>query len=330
MMNEINTTDNDTMGHPTKHLPEAIFISAEVLTILFALVGFVGNLLTVFAILTSNLKTNLNSILIGNLSFAQVIYCSLILPLQALIYHYRNWILPSDLCVLHAAVRFWLIGVNMMLLSAIALYRFLHIVHPTIYSKFSSRGPFLAVVVICWVFSLYFCITPIIGLWGSFSFQEAILQCTFTTSANKSHKITTVTLGFVIPCIFICFCYARIGCMAYFSRKRVTRTASQYRRQKAQKDSLRLTGMMLFIFCGFLLGTTPYFVSNILDPKMKHPLAHIWAPFMAWLLYCMNPVIYTVMDRNFQNAYRRLLTCHVCAKGDNSQTLNAETSYAHR
>ena len=103
--------------------PDGVFIAVEVITILLALGGFLGNGLTVLAILTSSLRSNLNSILIGNLSLASVLYCSMVLPLQAVAYHHRQWVLPRDVCVVVAAIRIWLIGVNMCLLSAIAFYR---------------------------------------------------------------------------------------------------------------------------------------------------------------------------------------------------------------
>ncbi|XP_041347490.1 protein trapped in endoderm-1-like [Gigantopelta aegis] len=331
MFGNVTTATMETTNRTCDHEPcisSTVMLTAEWLTIILATLGFVGNLLTVLAIITSNLKCNINCILIGNLSAAQIVYCGSVLPLQALIFHTHGWPLAEEVCIMNSAVRIWLIGVNMMLLSAIALYRFLHIVHPQTYSRFSARGPFISIVVLCWLFSLVFCLTPVIHLWGSFSFHATILQCTFTPSKQKSHKVTTITLGFVIPCIFIVVCYARIGCVAYISRKRVARTASQYRRHKSQKDSLRLTAMMLCIFCLFLIGTTPYFAVNILDPAFMNPMAHIWAPFMAWFMYCMNPVVYTVMDHNFQTAFRRLLTCDVCRDGNKRSCVAGNSSIA--
>ena len=103
--------------------PRGVFTAVEAVTVILALGGFLGNGLTVLAILSSSLRSNLNSILIGNLSFASVLYCSLVLPLQAVAYHHRQWVLPDQICIAKATIRIWLIGVNMLLLSAIAFYR---------------------------------------------------------------------------------------------------------------------------------------------------------------------------------------------------------------
>ena len=115
--------NHSTFCLPLDAYPSEVFIAVEFVTLFLALGGFLGNGLTVLAILTSSLHTNLNNILIGNLSLAGAMYCSMVLPLQAVAYHHRQWVLPRDVCVVVAAIRIWLIGVNMCLLSAIAFYR---------------------------------------------------------------------------------------------------------------------------------------------------------------------------------------------------------------
>lgn len=119
-------------------------------------------------------------------------------------------------------------------------------------------------------------------------------------------------MGFVVPCLFVCLCYARIGCVVYHTRQRASRLSTR-RRETAQRQSLRLTAMMLCIFLGFLITAAPYFTVNMLDQGFSRPAAHVWAPMLAWLLYCLNPLIYTIMDRNFQLAYRAILTGQVCS-----------------
>lgn len=303
---------------------DGVFRAATILTIVLAVFGAFGNILTVLAIMTSRLRNNINSILICHLSVADVVYCSFVLPLQAMVFYNRAWDLAPVLCELHAALRIWLIGVNMVLLSTIALYRFLHVVHPNVYTIYSQSPWFIGACIMCWALPFIFCFTPLVGWWGEFSFQQRILQCTFSTTSSKSHKVVTITAGYVVPCLFICFCYARIGCVVFTSRTKVSK-GSQYRRQRARRESFRLTGMMLLIFVGFLLGTTPFFTINIVDSKLLYPMPHIWTPFLAWVMYSMNPVIYTVMDANFQRAYHRLLLCMIF-KPDNV----AETSVAER
>ncbi|GFS25749.1 gustatory receptor trehalose 1 [Elysia marginata] len=301
--------------------PDYILQIATAVTVTLAAVGTVGNILTVAAIVNSRLRNNINSILICHLSVADAVYCGLVLPLQALAFHHRSWPLADLVCQFHAALRIWLIGVNMMLLSFIALYRFLHVVHSQSHTYYTQTRWFVSACALCWVLPFFFSFTPLVHLWGEFAFQERILQCTFGPDSSKSHKITTITAGYLVPCAFISVCYARIGCVVFRSRDRAVKSGSVYRRQKARRDSFRLTGMMVLIFVGFLLGTTPYFVVNSLDAKFQHPVAHIITPVLAWIMYGTHPLIYTVMDKKFQAAYRRLIACMVGVK-----SIPAETS----
>ena len=103
------------------------------------------------------------------------------------------------------------------------------------------------------------------------------------------------------------------------SRKRALR-GSISSKKKGQRGSLRLTAMMLLIFLGFFVGTTPYFIINVADPRHSRPMAHIWCPCAAWLLYCLNPVIYTIMDKNFLQAYKQLVCCLLCKVGDTTRS----------
>ncbi|CAG5117387.1 unnamed protein product [Candidula unifasciata] len=294
-----NLTTDPTPCQGIKCYPDVVFHTATGITVVLTVFGTVGNILTVLAILTSRLRNNINSILICNLSIA-----------DALAFYNRDWIFHDTLCELQGALRIWLIGVNMLLLSGIAFYRFLHVVHPQSQSRYSKTGWFVSVCIVCWALPFVVCICPVAGWWGSVHFEERILQCTFDSTTDKAYKITTITTGYFVPCTFICVCYARIGCVVFGSRQKTSR-GSLYRKQKARRESFRLTGMMALIFFGFLVGTTPFFIINTVDSKLRYPMPHIWAPFLSWTMYGLNPIIYTVMDTNFQRAYHRLLLCKI-------------------
>jgi hypothetical protein len=66
--------------------------------------------------------------------------------------------------------------------------------------------------------------------------------------------------------------------------------------------------MMLCIFFIFFLGTFPYFILNVSDTGYKYPIHHVWTTMLGWLLYCLNPFVYTLMDQNFRLAFKRILT----------------------
>lgn len=282
---------------------EPTVLTLEIIAIILCIVGGLGNIITVLAICFSSLRNNINCILIGSLSVAGFLYCGLILPLQAVIFHRHSHAVPQAFCSAAGGIRYTLVGVIVVHLGIIALYRYLNVVHLAQYQNLSQTRPLTITICIGWILPLLFTIPPSIGVWGGFTFVPAILACTFDTSMEQSNRIATVTCGFIVPCIFIIFCYARIGCIAYGSSKRV----SQWNGNVSQTKALRLSAMMLCIFGVYFLGTFPYFIVNVYDRTFSKPIHHLWTTVLGWILYCTNPIVYTVMDHNFRTAYRRFL-----------------------
>lgn len=284
---------------------ETSLIVLMVIAITFCAIGSFGNLITILAIIFSNLRSNVNCILIGSLSMGGFLYCSVILPLQAVIYFEVQDITSEIFCRVMAGMRYSLVGTILMNLSVIAFYRFLNIVHINLYHKLSTTRSLVIAIALSWIFPLFFTLPPTLSIWGSFSFNKKVLACTFFDNGEASHsnRYVTVTAGFIVPCFFITFCYARIGCVAYGSSKRI----GQWSTNATQTKALRLSAMMLCIFAIFFVGTFPYFTVNVYDRNFEQPIHHLWTTVLGWLSYCLNPVVYTVMDRNFRTAYRRFL-----------------------
>lgn len=278
-------------------------IILEVCVIILCIIGSFGNLITLLAILFSSLRYSVNCILIGSQSFAGFLYCSLILSMQAVVFHKQSHRIPEAFCLAAGGIRYTLVGCIMLHLGVIALYRFLNVVYINQYRFMSETKQLTISVLFCWVLPLCFTIPPSVKIWGAFKFQSSILACTFDKTANQSNRIAMVTCGFIVPCLFISYCYARIGWSAFKSFKRM----SKWKSNTPQKKAFRLSAMMLCIFFIFFLGTFPYFVLNITDKEFKYPVHHIWTTMLGWVLYCLNPIVYTIMDNNFRTAYRRFL-----------------------
>ncbi|KAL3852492.1 hypothetical protein ACJMK2_016122 [Sinanodonta woodiana] len=301
-----------------------ILVTLEVLVIILCILGSSGNLITVLAIIFSSLRYNVNCILIGSQSTAGFLYCVLILPMQAFVFHRQTHEMEQSFCLAAGGIRYTLVGVIMLNLSAIALYRYLNVVHIKQYRNMSSGKILFTTIVFCWMIPLIFTIPPSLKLWGSFTFQPSILACTFDVTADGSNRIIMVTLGFIVPCLFIVYCYARIGIAAFQSFKRMSR----WNNNNPQSKALKLSGMMLCIFFIFFLGTFPYFVLNVTDKRFKYPIHHIWTTMMGWLLYTLNPVVYTLMDNNFRTAYKNFLVgdCEAHPVRHHSSRLSRGTS----
>ncbi|XP_052769760.1 G-protein coupled receptor moody-like [Mya arenaria] len=278
-------------------------IVLEALTIILCLVGSFGNLVTILAILFSSLRYCVNCILIGSLSFAGFLYCSLVMSIQAVFFHRKSRTIPQIFCSATGGIRYTLSGVIMAHLAVIALYLFLNFVYIDKYRYMSKVRQLIISLLVCWVVPCFFTIPPTNGVWGAFQFQTQILSCTFDKSVDQSNRVVMVIAGFIIPCIFIMYCYVRIACTAYNNFKRVRRWQGNSPKSKA----IRISTMMMCIFLIFFLSSLPNFVLNLRDKEFIHPIHHIWTTMFRWVVYCCNPAVYSLMDKNFRRAYKKIL-----------------------
>ncbi|CAC5389713.1 unnamed protein product [Mytilus coruscus] len=280
--------------------PETLLV-LEIIVISLSLIGCAWNIITILAICFSSLRSKIYCVFIGSLSLAGFLYCCVILPLEAVTFHKQYHSVPSLFCNAFGGIRYTLVGVIVIHLGIIALYRYLNVIHMKQYQKLSKTKPLIITVAIGWLLPLVFTMPASFQVWGGFTYVPAILACTFDRDKEQSNRILTVTLGFIVPCIFIIFCYARIGIRAYGSSKRAKSTSLM--------KALRRSAMMLCIFAAYFIGTFPYFVVNVYDQSFSKPVHHVWTTFLGWTLYCVNPIVYTVMDFKFRRAYKQLLLC---------------------
>lgn len=78
-------------------------------------------------------------------------------------------------------------------------------------------------------------------------------------------------------------------------------------RQRQHREDLRLTRLMLLIFCSFIVCFLPLMIVNVSDDSTNYPILHILSSVLAWMSAVINPIIYALMNRQYRHAYIRLL-----------------------
>ncbi|MEE6517689.1 hypothetical protein FKM82_028053 [Ascaphus truei] len=70
----------------------------------------------------------------------------------------------------------------------------------------------------------------------------------------------------------------------------------------------KVTRMCFVVFLFFVLSYIPFLLLNIFDAKNRAPqMLHMIAANLTWLNSCINPILYAAMNRQFRDAYRRVL-----------------------
>ncbi|XP_063813138.1 G-protein coupled receptor 84 isoform X2 [Pseudophryne corroboree] len=73
-------------------------------------------------------------------------------------------------------------------------------------------------------------------------------------------------------------------------------------------DFKKVTRMCFVVFVFFVVSYIPFLLLNIFDAKNSAPqVLHMIAANLTWLNSCINPILYAAMNRQFRDAYRRVL-----------------------
>merc|ERR1719414_2337987 len=75
-----------------------------------------------------------------------------------------------------------------------------------------------------------------------------------------------------------------------------------------RREDIRLTKMMLIIFVSFIVCFLPNMVVNVADEDVTYPYLHIIASILAWASAIINPFIYAFKNRQYQQAFVKILS----------------------
>ncbi|KAK9511536.1 hypothetical protein O3M35_000172 [Rhynocoris fuscipes] len=154
---------------------------------------------------------NATAVFIINLSVSDLMSCCFNLPLAASTFWRRSWRHGLLLCRLFPLLRYGLLAVSLFTVLAITINRYVMIGHPTIYPKLYRKQYLALMVAATWICGFGALIATWLGRWGEFGLDPKIGSCSILPdSSGRSPKEFLFLVAFVIPCICIVVCYARI------------------------------------------------------------------------------------------------------------------------
>ncbi|XP_064484930.1 G-protein coupled receptor moody-like [Ornithodoros turicata] len=286
-------------------------IAVGLFVVAVAVVGIAGNLLTLVALATSQRVRSASAAFIASLSVADLLFCALNLPFSASRFLHGSWAHGERLCWVVAAGRYFNVGISLLSITAITVNRYVLIVHPGAYERLYGRRSIIATVAFTWVLPAVVLIPTALGAWGRFGLEPQRLNCSIVPVEGKSAKAFLFVCAFVVPCLAIIVCYARIFWTVRKSRLQLA--SHQGEAAKRRKDEWRLTRMVLFIFCSFVACYLPITIVKVADPDVLYPSVHLVGYVLLYLSACVNPLIYGVTNQQYRQAYHSTLApCFPC------------------
>lgn len=93
-------------------------------------------------------------------------------------------------------------------------------------------------IVFCWVFAYGMQLPTLVGAWGTFDYDPKLGTCSILVDDyGRSSKTALFITAFVIPCMIIIACYAKIFWVVHTSERRLKRHA---RKQNSIPNNLRV------------------------------------------------------------------------------------------
>ncbi|XP_016975443.1 G-protein coupled receptor moody [Drosophila rhopaloa] len=219
-----------TMAPPADEsgFSQSLLTFAAVMTFLIMVVGITGNLLTVVALLKCPKVRNVAAAFIISLCIADLLFCALVLPFQGLRFVQGTWRHGQVLCRLIPFIQYGNIGVSLLCIAMITINRYVMITHHGLYARIYKSHWIAAMIAACWLFSYGMQLPTLLGEWGRFGYDHRLQTCSIMTDDHgHSSKTTLFITAFVIPCLVIIACYAKIFWVVHKSEQRLKRHATK-------------------------------------------------------------------------------------------------------
>ncbi|XP_050445094.1 G-protein coupled receptor moody [Cataglyphis hispanica] len=191
--------------------PRWLLYFAAICCILFMLIGIPGNLITVIALFRTKKLKNATAVFIMNLSISDLMFCCFNLPLATSTFWHSSWLYGPLLCRLFPLLRYGLVAVSLFSVLAITINRYIMIGHPGLYPTLYKTRYLIPMVLTIWIVAFGLLIVTWFEKFGRFGLDPIIGSCSILPDINgRSPKEFLFFLAFLIPCLAIIICYARI------------------------------------------------------------------------------------------------------------------------
>ncbi|KAG5318619.1 GUTR1 protein, partial [Pseudoatta argentina] len=304
-------------------------ITAAICAIIFSIIGVLGNLITVIALLKyTRLRRHATTAFVISLSISDLIFSAVNLPLTASRYLNEAWVLGETLCKIFPLFFYGNVAVSLLSMVGITINRYILISQSDIYNQlYTTRGIMLMLIGI-WTLSFLMLLPPLLGIWGTLGLDPATFSCTILKKNGSSPKKFLFILGFIVPCVVISVSYLCIYWRVRRSRKNLEAHAAESGRRGGgfqRREDSRVTRLMLTIFLCFLLCFMPLMLVNVIDDKTKFPILHIVASVLAWASAVINPFIYAGTNKLYREAYKQIL----CPVSSRTPTIGPKPTHSH-
>ena len=316
--NETTLMDAVPRGTTTNEENPLIRTIEVITSVLFTLVfvlGVLGNTLVIFAA-TGRLKGHHKtvSVLILNLSFADLLYLIICLPFQATIITVPSWIFGGFMCKMVQFLIYASMCASSFTLVAMSMDRYFAVVYPLKFFGVRTLRNVLYVTVIIWVLAVG-CSAPFLYIFELLNtvgeHGEPVSYCVEIWGARlprQQYYTFLFIISYMSPLLLMIVSYILILRALWRTFKPSEDSDSSNNKAKKKVTLIVSVVVLAFGIC-WLPHHIMYLWLNYGDfPFTNGTLAlKLTAVILSSCNSCLNPIIYSIMSENFRQALRRYL-----------------------
>ncbi|XP_024083615.1 dopamine receptor 1-like isoform X2 [Cimex lectularius] len=303
-----------------------------------------GNILVCVAIYTDRGLRKIGNLFLASLAIADLFVAALVMTFAVVNDLLGYWLFGPQFCDTWVAFDVMCSTASILNLCAISLDRYIHIKDPLRYSRWVTKRVAIITIACIWLLAGLISFVPIsLGLHrppqplvyhsGDAEYPTCALDLTPT------YAVVSSCISFYVPCIVMLGIYARLYCYAQKhvkNIKAVTRpltSPSLPPMHHVSSSPYHVSDHKAAITVGVIMGTfllcwVPFFCVNIIAAFCKTCIPGMAFKILTWLGYsnsAFNPIIYSIFNTEFREAFRRILTAHYppcCCRGYSSVVLS--------
>ena len=301
-------------------------ISLEVaLSILICLISILDNFLVVYVVNKDSRLKRVTNIFILNLALTDIFMATLYMPFWVISLHSGTWIFSEKWCQLSAAILSTLAATSHLTMGLIAFNRYVRVVKPAMYSRlFLSKRMARFYCALVWIASTLVATPPLYG-WGKIAYHPSFAICTF------SWKVQHISYGIVLMALLvngntiaIFYSYYKI----YKILKESTHNLNAHSTEdgapssERRRTDIKLLKTSFAVVCTFVVTMGPGSVLVICETAgcLIPRTISLTAIYLMFTSSLVNPIIYGLMNPQFQAAFKRTLSFGRCGNNQISQS----------
>ncbi|XP_018917716.2 dopamine receptor 1 isoform X1 [Bemisia tabaci] len=324
---QANGTEEDTLTTLS-----IVLVGTFLLLLIF--LSIAGNILVCVAIYTDRGLRRIGNLFLASLAIADLFVAALVMTFAVVNDLLGYWIFGEQFCDTWIAFDVMCSTASILNLCAISLDRYIHIKDPLRYSRWVTKRVAFGSIGCIWLLAALVSFLPIsLGLHRppdpTFvkDDSDSSLHPTCALDLTPTYAIVSSCISFYVPCIVMLGIYCRLYCYAQKHVKNIravtrpltnTPPLAPHPPVHHASSPYHVSDHKAAITVGVIMGTflfcwVPFFCINIVVSFCKTCIPGIYFKVLTWLGYsnsAFNPIIYSIFNTEFRDAFRRILTTH--------------------